>query len=94
MDLHPVLRLAVAAGLLGLALGGRLIVTGPLSLFAGRYRAAGARSLSLSVSCGRGPARHLAVGVRLGDRGIGMAAALGPLSPMTTLSALLDSSSR
>ncbi|CAN3985169.1 hypothetical protein [Kitasatospora purpeofusca] len=94
LDLHPVLRLIVGAGALALTLGARLIVTGPLSLFAGRYRAAGARGLSLSVNRGQGPARHLAVGVRLGDRGFGLAAALGPLSPMTTLSALLDSSPR
>ncbi|MER6360637.1 hypothetical protein [Kitasatospora sp. NPDC001527] len=94
LDLHPLLRLAVAAGVLGLALGGRLILTGPLSLFAGRYRTAGARGLSLSVSRGEGPARHLAVGVRFGVHGFGLAAALGPLSPMTTLAALLDSSPR
>ncbi|MFB8239578.1 hypothetical protein ACFC58_23790 [Kitasatospora purpeofusca] len=94
LDLHPLLRLAVAAGLLVLALGGRLLVTGPLSLFAGRFRTADARGLGLSVSRGQGPARHLAVGVRLGDRGFGLAAALGPLSPMTTLSVLLDRSDR
>ncbi|MFE7191460.1 hypothetical protein [Kitasatospora sp. NPDC057541] len=94
LDLHPFLRLAVAATAVVLTLGGRLLVTGPLSLFAGRYRAAGARGLSVSVSSGPGPARHLAVGVRLGDRGVGMAAVLGPLSPMTTLSGLLDPSAR
>ncbi|MFE4517659.1 hypothetical protein ACFRMQ_26070 [Kitasatospora sp. NPDC056783] len=94
LDLHPLLRLAVAVSAVVLTLGGRLVVTGPLSLFAGRYRAAGSGGLSLSVSRGQGPARHLAVGVRLGERGFGMAAALGPLSPMTTLATLLGTAAR
>ncbi|MEV7774516.1 hypothetical protein [Kitasatospora sp. NPDC086791] len=91
LDLPPLLRLAAAIGAMVLTLGGRLIEAGPLSLHAGRYRCAGGRGVSVSVVRHRRPVRHLGVGVQLGGRGFGVAAALGPLPPGTDLPVLLGS---
>ncbi|MBT2477184.1 hypothetical protein [Streptomyces sp. ISL-94] len=89
LDLTPVLRLVVALTAVLLCLGGQPILAGSLSLIAEPYRDPGARGLSLRVRRATGSDRYLAVGIGLGERGFGAAAALGPIPPLSTLPTLL-----